>query len=385
MSITGNLKTMEVAELLQWLSQSRKTGTLLIDNGQVTKQIYFRAGRVFASASTDPKEHLGHFLVSHGLITEGELARAMEMQERSHNLLGKILVTNGALAEADLQRLLCLKAEESIYDLFTWADGEFRFIDDEVPKGTLIPLDLEVTAVVLEGVRRLDEWKRIREHIPSAAAIPVSVAPLDDPSLSPRARQILTLVDDNRTIEEISLQTHTSEFHVCRVLFDEVRKRRVKIVKPRWRMEPAPPVPGAGTPLPRSTDLGAKTLLAVAQGHLRQRRFEQALRHLRAARSLEPENREIRTAVEETETAIREQLEEDGVNLEAVPRLSASLEELTTAAEITPQEGFMLSRIDGSYDLKSIVKISPLPQLDALLVFWRLLQAGHVALEVHDG
>ena len=46
MSITGNLKTMELAELLQWLSGARKTGTLVVDNGKVQKQIYFRDGRV---------------------------------------------------------------------------------------------------------------------------------------------------------------------------------------------------------------------------------------------------------------------------------------------------------------------------------------------------
>ncbi len=99
MSITGNLKTMQLAELLQWLSQSNKTGTLVIDDGGTEKKIFFRDGRVISSASTDPKEHLGHFLVSHGLIDEEELAKAIEMQERTGMLLGKILLTIGALEE----------------------------------------------------------------------------------------------------------------------------------------------------------------------------------------------------------------------------------------------------------------------------------------------
>ena len=133
MSITGNLKTMQLAELLQWLAQSKKTGTLVIDDGRVTKRIFFRSGRIISSASTDPKEHLGHFLVSHGLITEQELAKAVEMQERTKMLLGKILVTIGAIEEQVLHRLLRLKAEESLYDLFTWATGEFRFHDGELP------------------------------------------------------------------------------------------------------------------------------------------------------------------------------------------------------------------------------------------------------------
>ena len=77
MGITGNLKTMELSELLQWLSQSRKTGTLVIDNGEVEKRIFFEAGKVISAAASDPKEYLGHFLVSHGFIDEATLAQAM--------------------------------------------------------------------------------------------------------------------------------------------------------------------------------------------------------------------------------------------------------------------------------------------------------------------
>ena len=55
MSITGNIKTMQLAELLQWLSQSQKTGTLVFDNGQVEKRVFFRDGMIISSASTDPK------------------------------------------------------------------------------------------------------------------------------------------------------------------------------------------------------------------------------------------------------------------------------------------------------------------------------------------
>ena len=58
MGITGNLKTMELSELLQWLSQSRKTGTLVIDNGKVEKRIFFEDGKVISAAASDPKEYL---------------------------------------------------------------------------------------------------------------------------------------------------------------------------------------------------------------------------------------------------------------------------------------------------------------------------------------
>lgn len=382
MSISGNLQTMQLAELLQWLSQGTKSGTLVIDNGTVKKEIFFRAGKIVSTASTDPKEHLGHFLVSHGYIDERELSRAVQMQEQSGMLLGKILVTHGSVSEADLDRLLRLKAEESIYDVFQWPKGEFRFIEGERPQLTMIPIALDVTGIVLEAARRQDEWQRIQEVVPSPSAIPVSVVGdlAEDPELSPGERKILELVDDQRTVEEIALQTHSSEFLVSSVLYRQAAKRRLKVVKPRWRPEPEP---GARTGSAGSGVVDAGALVAEAERFLEENDYGQALRHLRAARSLEPEASSVKKAVEAGETRLKEALVAEGVTLDAVPVLSADLQNLT-ASKISPQEGFMLTRINGSYDIASILKISPMPQLDGLLVFWRLMKAGHIRLKIQD-
>src|SRR6188474_1621945 len=105
MGLSGNLQTMLPGDLLQWLSLGQKTGTLVITNKRVEKKIFFRRGRVISSASNDPREYLGQFLMMIEVITE-----------------------------ADLQRLMRLKAEEEIYDIFLWNDGDFYFIDDELPQ-----------------------------------------------------------------------------------------------------------------------------------------------------------------------------------------------------------------------------------------------------------
>ena len=373
MSIAGNLNTMPLAELLQWLSQSSKTGALVINNGHVEKKVFFKNGRVFSSASTDPKEYLGHFLVSHGLISEFELSKAIEMQESNSMLLGKILVTIGAVSEPDLARLLRLKAEESIYDTFSWEEAEFRFFDGELPASELIPLDLDVTAIVLEGARRADEWVRIQEVVPALNAIPVAVGNvLEDTSLDPGARQILALVNDDRTVEEICVETHSSEYRTSSVLYDQVMKGRMKIVRPRW----ASPTP---QPAHSNGKVDAERLVEEAQKLLEHRNYVTALRYLRAARSLEPNSKGIQKRAEVSEEEIRDAVEADGVRLDSTPELSVDMADITQL-DITPQEGFILTRINGSYDLSSILKISPMQRLDGMVVVWKLLKAGHIRL-----
>src|SRR5215472_15627095 len=145
---------MALSELLQWLSLGQKTGTLLIEGHGVEKRIYFQTGRINSSSSSDQREYLGHFLVSHGYITEEELKRAMEVQEESKIPLGRILVMINAISETDLLRLLRRKAEESIYDVFLWEDGSFEFIDGEQPDLKMVPLSLDLTGIILEGLQR---------------------------------------------------------------------------------------------------------------------------------------------------------------------------------------------------------------------------------------
>jgi len=150
-------------DLLQWLSLGQKTGTLVVTSKSVEKKVFFKQGRVISSASNDPRDYLGQFLISHGFISEAELMKAMEVQHQSGILLGKILVMIDVIPEGELVRLMRLKAEEEIYDIFLWREGEFRFLDDELPTMEMIPLQVDVTGIIMEGTRRVDEWSRIRE------------------------------------------------------------------------------------------------------------------------------------------------------------------------------------------------------------------------------
>ena len=42
--------------------------------------------------------------------------------------------------------------------------------------------------------------------------------------------------------------------------------------------------------------------------------------------------------------------------------------------EFDPEEGFVLSRVNGQWDIQSILKLCPLPEEDALLIFKRLYE-----------
>ena len=158
---------MALPDVLQWIALGRKTGSLHVRRGATETRILFRDGSVFSSWSNDPRHSLGQYLIRDRRVNEEQLFKALLAQERGGGLIGSILVAEGVLAEDDLRQTLAFKAEETLYDLFLWTEGDFEFMDGTLPDDVRIHLKLPVTAVILEGIRRVDEWARIREVFPS--------------------------------------------------------------------------------------------------------------------------------------------------------------------------------------------------------------------------
>ncbi len=366
MGITGNLKTMQLGELFQWLSLGSKTGTLLINGHGIEKRIYFQEGRIASTSSSDQREYLGHFLVSNGFITEDELKMAMEVQEESQILLGKILVMINAIAESDLLRLMRKKAEESIYDVFLWTEGNFEFIDGEMPDQKMVPLSLDVTGIVMEGMRRYDEWQLIRQRVPDSSVVPDIIRPLDIEKLGDREKLIIPYLDGQRSIEEIALQTHNAEFVVSKLVAEGLRTSTMRLTEARNRIPASAPLPAGGSEVDHFLQRGRALLKDDPHG---------AYRLFKVAYELDQGDGRTADALREAERAIKAALDKDGVSGDRVPELAIAMQALTKRA-FTPHEGFVLSRINGQWDVKSIMKISPIKELDVLVIFQKLLKDG---------
>jgi len=386
MGVSGNLQSMLPGDLLQWLSLGQKTGTLLLRNKAVEKKIFFRNGRVISSASNDPREYLGQFLMSHGYLTEPELMKAMEVQLQSSILLGKILVMIDVITEPELQRLMRLKAEEEIYDIFLWHEGEFQFIDDSLPTQEMIPLQVDVTGIIMEGTRRVDEWERIREVIPNETLMATLIAeiPVEDLELDEVQQTIIAAIDGRRTLAEIVLESRSSSFIVCSTMLTLVREGCVKLTDPALARQMAAPRTVDSGPIPilaeASEDDEIVSLLNRAQTSLRGGEYEKAQRFLKAAENLAPNHLKVRSAVRGAEAAILSDLRRNGLLETKVPRVAKAFEEIT-AMNFTPNEGFMLSRINGQWNIGSLIKISPIREPDAMLIFYKLWKDGIIAFD----
>jgi Domain of unknown function (DUF4388) len=366
MSFSGNLRTMPFSDLLQFLSANVVTGTLQIRSQQIVKVINFEKGRIVSSSSSDPREYLGHFLVSQGYIDEEALRIAMEVQRNSKMLLGKVLVMGGKVSEEEMMRMLRLKSEETVYSLFLWDEGEFSFFHDEVMDKLFIRIALDPQGIIFEGVLRRDEWNRIREVFPHnnvvLEKVPGHASSMDQ--FDALAKSLFELVDGNRNIEDLVLATHSVDYSACRALFTMYEQGFLRIKK----VLDAPTERRA-----LGGNYSVDQLLNLGKESMGKGRFEEALEILR---QVDPSAQDsmvqglLADVEKETIDDISKVLPPDSVVQLLIP-----LNQVAHAG-LTPEEGFLLSRIDGSWDVRSILSVTPIKEVDALRLMRKLVDRG---------
>jgi len=241
-------------------------------------------------------------------------------------------------------------------------------VDGELPELKMVPLSLDVTGIIMEGLRRYDEWKHIRSAVPDNQVIPRILKPLNLDALSEQEKLIVPYIDGQRTIEEIALQTHNAEFNVSRLVFEGLRGETMGLVE--------------GSAVRRRAASGGGAIGADEVEHFLQRGVAQlkqdpqaAYRMFKVASDLNPSDGRATEGIRDAERIIKQSLEKDGIKGEKIPELAIPISAITERT-FSPHEGFVLSRINGQWDVKSIMKISPMKELEVLMIFQKFVKDG---------
>jgi hypothetical protein len=168
--ISGSLKDVSVADVMQFIHLGRRTGTLLLSRGNQKAMIGFHGGRlVSAQAPRTPK--LGDLLISSGMIDRGILDNAIRAQneEVERRSLGQILVSSGSIDAQGLRQVIAEQIEQAVSEVMVWDTGTFEFAIDDLrpiddialyPSDVLPDADINTQMVLLEAARIFDERNR---------------------------------------------------------------------------------------------------------------------------------------------------------------------------------------------------------------------------------
>ncbi len=216
-ALQGKIEKFTLPEIFQLIANSKKTGTLGIQNNNDIVMVYFKEGRITYSYGPRQTSHIGQLLSDSGKISAGQLEDAIAFQSGANvtKRLGQILVEKKYVTQEDLDEAVKKQVEELIYSLLSWDDGSFKFYDNQYPTNEEITVDLSVENVIMEGLRRIDEINHIKETLPDfGKPLKISEATCGrgkDISLRPEEWNLLAMVNGSTCINDLIEQSDYPE------------------------------------------------------------------------------------------------------------------------------------------------------------------------------
>ena len=143
--------------------------------------------------------------------------------------------------------------------------------------------------------------------------------------------------------------------------------------------DPPPPVKAAkGSASPSAVPVHSGDL-EVASKLLGRGEFDAALEILDRAYKSQPGDDALRRLLNEAEAAFIEKAYRHYLPPNRIVVLARGVDTLASE-QLSPTEFFLLSRIDGSWDVKSIIQVAPLREVEALRTLKRMRERGVIEL-----
>jgi hypothetical protein len=241
MALRGDTRAVGLADIFQALALSRREGTLSVSSGGKDIKVYFSADGI-RLLSTGALRHtrLGSILLEKDDFPPGDLEFALQIQKSTGKKLGEVLVEYGLLKQEEIDECLRRQIEEEICEIFLWNNAEFTFepgITSEKsfdPTGQGRIFDIDVSRILLEAARNVDEWSLLLARIQNTNSrfiykngFPVM------PDTSPFGVSIITVsrlpyvLKDARTLAEIAEELEVGHDTAAKLIAFLIRKGRV--------------------------------------------------------------------------------------------------------------------------------------------------------------
>lgn len=163
--LSGHTSTVAMPELLGFLAQLRKTGTLWIWNDREQFVVQLVDGNVTFARSQSPRQGslLGEILISQGAI-DGARFDAFLAAPREPGPLGDALVKAGLISREALASAIQYQAQRVFDRAYGLADAYFCF-EGGVAEGPCEGTRISVTHMLFESARTRDESEQRLESV----------------------------------------------------------------------------------------------------------------------------------------------------------------------------------------------------------------------------
>jgi hypothetical protein len=353
MPLSGTFSTMPFADLLQWLADARRSGTLAIALEVEERYLRFEEGR------------------KRGLVDEPGLLAAITKQTESHMPLSDVLVASGAVDGDALEGAVSAHVEETVLSLFLWPEGRFTFNEAAGPEAVeWMPPEyhlheaIDVRGILMEGMRRLDEWNRIVKVLPSDDVQLHALGPSADlPILEDIAAH-----PEPPTLETLLAEQGDSRYMICEQLVRAFERGLLAVEAGRE--------PSKESAARRGTTVSH--LVRAGEALLAEEQHDEAATLLRSALGIDPLRSDARALLRQVRDAQLRELYQS-LPPHAVPRAAGPGRPHMEV--LSPRERKVLAQINGRWDVAALAVTTAIGELETLRALRTLVRAGVVRLD----
>jgi Domain of unknown function (DUF4388) len=365
MSVRGALGTMPAEDVLEWVGRRKLSTPVTFERGGIQRSVVVESGSIVWASSNRRDEQLGVILVRSGIVAERALADALEARAETGVPLGKMLLMSGLITEVDLIEILATKIREAVTDVVTWTEGQFDVVPRTQPPATGVNAQLPIEICLTVARRRSSRMTAIMDTLGSDDITfevpPNALPPVPEDGQVIDVPRIWALAGDRRAAADIAAAFSGERYATYDALARMVETGRLTVDRRH-----------------RERTNSAVELAAGARGRLRQGDRAGALAMATQALHQDPSDAEVRKTFTQIERARVAEVAKQLLSRHRVPkRLRAPLPEYgLNAIELE-----LANRVDGRWDLLSLVKSAGVREAEALLAFAHLAEVGVVELE----
>ena len=225
-ALQGDLSVISLPDVLQMLKMQRQTGCFYIQSTDQSISVYFHEGNVAQvfGQKLATEFLLGRYLILKSKISKHDLQLILQSRRSKNRLpIGEQLVRLGYIDHRDLQTALSQQSAELLYELMRWKQGEFTFttLEPNHPVFKNIEhLQLAVDHLIMEGMRRMDEWSILQSKLPPHSLL-VRPEDADLPSnvtINTNEHQLLENIRGAVPIDEVVEESTLGSFFTYKML-----------------------------------------------------------------------------------------------------------------------------------------------------------------------
>jgi hypothetical protein len=367
MSVRGALSTMPAEDVLEWAARRKVSGPITFERKGIVRSLVVEDGNIVWASSNRREEQLGVVLTRSGLVQERALAESLETRAETGVPLGKVLLMAGLISEVDLVEILATKIRETVTDVTTWTEGTFDAVPRAQSPATGVSSHLRIEVCLTVAQRRAQRMNDIMQVL-GADDVTFYIAPNVGPPVSDDDQvinipKIWALAGDRRTAADIAAAFSGERFATFDALAKMVETGQLTVDRRH-----------------RERTNSAVELAAGARGRLRQGDRAGAFAMVSQALHQDPNDAEVRKTFAAIERARVAEVAKQLLSRHRVPRRLRDVEMDGEDLGLSPAEIDLAGRVDGRWDLLSLIRSASVREAEALLAFAHLAEVGVVDL-----